>query len=90
MAETEVKRRIILKSYANWDPWIEVKKTASVKGDIWEYVNPEAIHPTDAATMSSEDLEGRTILKILTEPVRPTPAGITGKEDSKYSDLDKD
>lgn len=70
-----------------------MKKTASVKGDIWEYVNPEAIHPitaTTATTANPEDLEGRTILKILTEPVRPTLAGITRKEDSKYSDLNED
>ena len=69
IVETEVKRRIILKLYTNQDLWIEVKKTTLVKGDIWEYVNLEAIYPIDTTTISLEDLKGRTILKILTKPI---------------------
>ena len=69
IVETEVKRRIILKLYTNQDLWIEVKKTTLVKGDIWEYVNLEAIYPIDTATISLGDLKGCTILKILTKPV---------------------
>jgi hypothetical protein len=44
MSESDVKRSIILQGPSNWDKWIEVIKTACIKGDIWEYVNPEAVN----------------------------------------------
>jgi hypothetical protein len=72
MSESEVKRSIILQGPSNWDKWIEVIKTACIKGDIWEYVNPEAVN---SATSSVP--ERRTALRKLQEPIRPTPGQIT-------------
>ena len=89
MVDSEVKRLVILKGPENWDKWIELIKTASTKGDIWEYVNPDSLDMLESDTQT-EAPSGRTVLKKLVEPIRPTPSLIAEDEGVKYSDLDDD
>ena len=61
MSTTVSKTSVILRDYTNWDKWIELIKTASLKYDVWRYIDPSK--PKDK-------------LPVLVEPQRPTPANV--------------
>lgn len=56
------KTTVILKSTADWDDWIFLKKDKAKQKDIWMYINPDT--KADA-------------LPKLEEPARPTPHSIS-------------
>lgn len=73
---TSNKQVVVLHTKAEWDTWIELMKTTSLKYDVWKFVNPEL-----------EDSEREQ----LKEPKRPTPNDVrappTGSPSTKISDL---
>ena len=69
---TTSKISVVLKGYENWFRWIELIKSASIKWNIWIFVNP--------------DLE-KTNIPTLLKPVRLTYKDVYPGKSTKFKDL---
>ena len=42
---TDKTARVILSKPSQWDTWLELAKTAAIKKDVWDLINPDLIGP---------------------------------------------
>jgi hypothetical protein len=61
MSTSIIQTPVILKEEKDWQPWLELIKSASLKQGLWEYINP--------STPWSQ-------VPRLERPIRPTPSTV--------------
>ncbi|KAH8748497.1 hypothetical protein F5882DRAFT_311384, partial [Hyaloscypha sp. PMI_1271] len=69
---------LVLEQSRDWEEWLEIIKTAALKADVWDYINPQT---------------PRDLLPTLQEPVRPTPSTVkpsTARHPTLFTALDDD
>jgi hypothetical protein len=63
MSNTTSQSSVILHTEKDWDSWIELIKSAALKFELWEYINPYT---------------AKDKVPVLSEPEQPSPTSIRG------------